>query len=144
MTALLLYTATPISFDDRCRDDADRSLEIIDLAKSRKKIKREKKKFILCKNCRKIITTPDKKITIAGSHNHTFKNPAQINFTIGCFRSADGSMVLGEPTLEHTWFQGFSWSMAACMNCYIHLGWSFQKDQEQFFGLILNLLEEQA
>ncbi|CAK0788077.1 unnamed protein product [Prorocentrum cordatum] len=34
----------------------------------------------------------------------------------------------GEPTQEHSWFPGFSWSMAHCRLCDAHLGWSFSPD----------------
>ncbi|XP_055351224.1 protein cereblon-like [Paramacrobiotus metropolitanus] len=46
----------------------------------------------------------------------------------------------GKPTLEFTWFPGYTWRHAACGTCHSHLGWRYdavRKDMhpQQFFGL---------
>ena len=37
-------------------------------------------KFIVCRNCRQIITSPAERIEMEGTHRHTFANPHGILF----------------------------------------------------------------
>ena len=75
---------------------------------------------------------------VEGRHEHTFVNPSGITFHIGCFASAKGCRVEGNPTREFTWFPGFDWSFALYRNCGIHLGWYYDsQDADGFFGLVL-------
>jgi hypothetical protein len=112
------------------------------------KIKTEKKfglkegHFIVCRNCGNTITTPERMISVNEQHIHTFTNPAGITYDIGCFSSASGCIVYGQPTLEHTWFEGFSWSLSLCSHCLVHLGWYYQSENENFFGLIMDQLAD--
>jgi hypothetical protein len=94
---------------------------------------------ILCRFCRHGITHPDEAIAAAGAHRHIFANPAGIVFQIGCFRRAPGCSYIGTPTEAFTWFSGFAWRIALCLNCRINLGWQFSRPAgEQFHGLILD------
>jgi len=97
---------------------------------------------ILCKFCQHPITSSKKKIEVNGQHQHIFSNPIGITYEIGCFSSANGCINRGTPTLEYTWFTGFAWRFALCSNCYTHLGWFYQSDNDSFYGLILEFLEE--
>lgn len=98
---------------------------------------------ILCKFCRNIITSKDKKIDIAGSHQHTLFNPEGIVFEVVCFKDATGCRVTGGPTLNFSWFEGFTWQFSLCSKCSAHLGWFYLSQQGQnFFGLIQNKLLE--
>ncbi len=114
------------------------------------KIKTEKKfglaenHFIVCKNCSNRITTPERIISVNREHTHTFTNPEGFAYEISCFSIAEGCAVYGDPTLEHTWFNGFSWSFCMCSRCLIHLGWHYERGGESFFGLILALLADTA
>ena len=113
-------------------------------------IKREKKfginqsHVIICKNCGHVITLPECIISVNGQHMHAFINPGGIAYEIGCFNSAEGCVVYGGPTLEHTWFNGFCWSFSICSNCLVHLGWYYERGDESFFGLIRDLLVDTA
>lgn len=109
--------------------------------KAEKKFGLREDQYILCKNCGHIITSPSHVITVNEHHWHTFVNPARVTYRIGCFSAADGCLVRGEPTVDHTWFAGFGWNYALCSGCLTHLGWYYQHDGENFFGLILDLLE---
>jgi len=91
---------------------------------------------VLCRQCRAEITSQRHAIDVAGSHDHTFFNPAGIIFEIGCFGRADGCRVVGPPTTEFSWFAGHAWSYALCAGCKCHLGWFFQGSGAGFFGLI--------
>jgi len=108
---------------------------------------RSEKKFglkddhvIICRECGNPVTAPDFIITVNNHHKHTFINPAGVTYQIGCFSSAEGCIVYGEPVIDHTWFAGFAWNYSVCSNCQLHLGWHFQNNGEGFFGLILELL----
>jgi hypothetical protein len=96
----------------------------------------------LCIFCNNIITSPKNIIEINGKHDHTFTNPAGNTFAIGCFSTAKGCLNYDEPTIEYTWFPGFSWCYAICTSCYSHLGWRYESPVSSFYGLILiNLIE---
>jgi hypothetical protein len=120
--------------------------ELIDLQKrAEKELSEEEKpeRVILCRNCRHQITSHKDIIDVNGHHRHVFNNPEGILFEIGCFSAADGCINHGTPTLEFTWFPGFSWRFSVCANCMMHLGWQYQlKCKEKFWGLILTHLVE--
>jgi hypothetical protein len=109
--------------------------------KTEKRFELKEGHSILCRNCGHTVTSTESIITVNGRHQHTFINPSGITYQIGCFSSADGCLVHGEPTLEFTWFEGLSWSFSICSNCFIHLGWYYQGGEENFFGLITDLLK---
>ncbi len=101
----------------------------------------DKGDYILCRQCRHIITNKDERIEIDGTHQHTFANPHGIVFEIGCFRSATGCGYTGPATDDFSWFKGFSWRIAVCGSCITHLGWLFISfGSEHFDGLILDRL----
>jgi len=111
--------------------------------KTDKKIKADADNFILCSQCLQIITHPSEQIVVDGFHQHTFANPHGIIFDIGCFRSAIGCGYLGTPSDEFSWFKGFSWRVAVCSSCLMHIGWLFSStDKSSFLGLILERLIE--
>jgi hypothetical protein len=112
--------------------------------KTEKKFGLKEDHIIICRECGNPVTSPDRIISVNDKHKHTFINPAGITYQIGCFSSAGGCIVYGEPVLEHTWFSGFAWNYCICSNCRVHLGWHFQNNDERFFGLILNLLADAA
>ncbi|NQU63309.1 MAG: hypothetical protein HQ517_03350 [SAR324 cluster bacterium] len=101
----------------------------------------EWEKYIICVQCENRISQSIYKISHQGTFEHTFLNPAGHVFHIGCFKRADGCLVLGKPSLEWTWFQGWQWRVALCGRCLKHLGWYYQTEQDSsFFGLILDAL----
>lgn len=94
-----------------------------------------------CRVCGALITTGGDRTEIDGGHAHTFVNPAGYIFRIGCFRSAPGCLIIGEPTREYSWFAGRFWRLAACALCTTHLGWAYGNGEtREFFGLILDRL----
>jgi len=96
-------------------------------------------KYILCRQCQLVITSPDERIEMQGAHQHTFANPHGSVYQIGCFRSAAGCGYAGSD--EFTWFSGYSWKIAVCGSCLFHLGWLFvSPGKESFNGLILDHL----
>lgn len=95
---------------------------------------------ILCKNCRNIVTLPSHNITVNEEYIHKFTNPEGINYEISCFSSATGCIIHGIPIMDHTWFDGFSWCVSLCSNCFVHLGWYYKREKESFYGLIIDRL----
>jgi len=103
----------------------------------------DSEKYILCRQCRQVIASPDERIVVQGSHQHTFANPHGIIYEIGCFRSVIGCGYAGPASDEFSWFRGFSWRVAVCAMCLTHMGWLFiSSGSDSFNGLILDRLLE--
>ena len=92
---------------------------------------------LYCKTCKQRITDTSLRIEIDGHHIHSFTNPAEIVYRIGCFAQAHGCMPLGIPTLDFTWFKGYTWCYSVCTHCHEHMGWRYGSSNSEFHGLIL-------
>ena len=97
---------------------------------------------IVCRQCHNVITRPEEKIEVNGSHQHTFANPNGLIFKIGCFQTAEGCGYTGEATEEYSWFRGYAWRVAVCGKCLTQIGWLFSASMgvSRFNGLILDRL----
>ena len=103
----------------------------------------EEEELILCRQCRQAITRPVERISIQGSHQHTFANPHGIVFEIGCFNDVIGCGYAGAATDDFSWFAGYSWRICFCSMCLTHLGWIFNSNAgDVFHALILDRLIE--
>ena len=93
---------------------------------------------LYCAACGALVTRGRWRCHMDGSHQHRFSNPAGVVFDLVCFREAPGTLTVGEPTFEATWFSGYQWDYALCAGCQAHLGWRFAGAHEPpvFFGLI--------
>jgi len=92
---------------------------------------------VVCRQCLYEITSAAEVREIHGSHTHTFANPEGIVFEIGCYQEAWGCGYVGGASTEFTWFSGYVWRIAVCVNCHAHLGWRFSAPAGHFFhGLI--------
>lgn len=98
------------------------------------------KKAILCAFCQAPITDPSQSIVVNGSRQHLFTNPHGLVFEIGCFNICDGAAPASPPSMEFSWFPGYSWRVAVCRRCQHHIGWQFMGEKRQFYGLILDHL----
>ena len=96
----------------------------------------EEEKTVRCMHCESDITKPTLAIE---PHEHTFKNPAGHWFNVVCYSDAPGAANVGEPTTEASWFSGYAWSFAICIECKTHLGWWFN-GPDIFAGLIASRL----
>jgi hypothetical protein len=67
--------------------------------------------------------------------SHVFVNPAGASFRIFTVPRVVRVLVVGEATVEHTWFPGFAWQSALCGSCGNHLGWRYSSAALSFFGL---------
>jgi hypothetical protein len=103
----------------------------------------EEEKYILCRQCQQVITSPADRISVQGSHQHTFANPHGIVFEIGCFKTVVGMGYAGSASDEFSWFAGYRWQVGFCAMCLTHLGWLFIANSgDSFNGLILDRLLE--
>lgn len=102
-------------------------------------------RWLRCTHCGNNIARAADRISVNGRFAHVFNNPAGYIFEIGCFAMAEGCVNEGHPTLEFTWFAGFSWRFALCGSCRSHLGWLYQSMKgASFYGLILANLSEES
>jgi hypothetical protein len=71
-----------------------------------------------------------------------FPNPYGQLRVIYTFREASGLLLVGAPTAEFTWFAGYTWRIAHCARCKLHLGWCFEGGAEprDFYGLLKEAL----
>ncbi|XCN75133.1 MAG: cereblon family protein [Candidatus Electrothrix aestuarii] len=107
------------------------------------RLQNKKEEPIRCRTCLTPLTAKDQAISKQGRHEHVFFNPSGITFEIRCFQDALGCLVKGKPTGEFSWFSGYLWQYALCMNCRTHIGWFFSANYESaganvetFFALI--------
>jgi hypothetical protein len=97
---------------------------------------------LFCISCLNGITSEIERIDRQGGHSHFFKNPYGVEYHVGCFAAAAGCRNIGPRTEQWSWFKGFTWQVALCQSCGVHLGWYFTSfsgdgDGDGFFGLIL-------
>ena len=97
----------------------------------------EEEEYIICRQCRQAITRPQERISIQGSHRHTFANPHGIVFEIGCFKDTSGCGYAGAATDEFSWFAGYSWRICFCSMCLTHLGWLFSASSGDIFHALI-------
>ena len=101
----------------------------------------DRRKILVCRQCRKHVTDESRRVSIAGAHRHTFANPHGHVYDIVCFDSAEGCLGAGPPSDEFTWFKGYTWQIVICAGCMAHLGWFFlSSEQHHFYGLIFDRL----
>ena len=93
-----------------------------------------------CAVCDHRITERAYRSERGGAHEHTFVNPAGIEFRIGCFVAAPGCAHVGAASDAFSWFPGWRWQIALCGRCHNHVGWIFRLGGDQFHGLILAAL----
>lgn len=100
--------------------------------------------MLVCRMCGQRITTKGSRIEIGGKHTHVFFNPQGQVFEVGCFDLASGLVGGGPPTMEFTWFPGYTWQTVGCSTCASHMGWAYANESGNgFFGLILATLREE-
>jgi hypothetical protein len=103
----------------------------------------EEEEYIRCRACGNPVTHPSERVSIDGSHAHTFANPSGILYEIGCFRSVIGCGFMGPETDDFSWFRGYGWKVTYCEKCLGHLGWLFISPvNDPFHGLILDRLTD--
>ncbi len=81
----------------------------------------------------------------SSSAEHVFPNPLGQMRVILTLRAAR-VVCVSRPTTEFTWFAGYSWRIAVCGACELHLGWLFEAvstgEPASFYGLLKESLVE--
>jgi len=98
---------------------------------------------LVCVRCHHPITDQGSRIEVAGSFEHHGANPHGFRFRFGSFSAAPGCVPTGEPSTFYSWFPGYSWQVASCALCSVHVGWLFRSADGHFYGLILDALREE-
>ncbi len=140
--ALTVYVAAkPMSSEELdTRNPVTRLLEMVEEAH------RDPGDQLCCMHCQSAVTTAKQKTTIQSHHNFHVVNPTGEEFNLACFAEAWGCGMHGLPSRAHSWFTGFSWQYARCLNCDAHLGWYYEQtdadsdSRAHFFGLIIDKL----
>ncbi|XP_004349506.2 cereblon [Capsaspora owczarzaki ATCC 30864] len=75
----------------------------------------------------------------AGFANAFVNSFGVVHDTITCF-TAQALNLVGQPSLQDTWFPGYAWQIAICSGCYTHIGWHYTATQphlqpRRFWGL---------
>lgn len=104
-------------------------------------------KAFRCVACQAMVTTSDRFQAIGRVTRHRYVNPAGVECDFHTFHSCPGAVWLGDPTLMHTWFPGYGWSMAFCRNCGQHLGWYYRsvsgvERPREFWGILASKITD--
>jgi cereblon len=102
---------------------------------------------LYCAHCRSLISDRDQIFFPRAETPLIFANPAGHVFELLTVRAAVGLIVLGDPTLQATWFPGYAWRVVLCACCMNHLGWHYEAttsgcDPSHFYGLLRAALVE--
>ena len=100
-------------------------------------------KVYRCSACNSVISGPDRLVAVSGAKRHWFTNPVGVLCDFFTFLSCPGAVAFGEPTEEHSWFPGYSWSFALCQGCGNHLGWHYKaasgwEEVPEFWGILVH------
>lgn len=100
------------------------------------------KAALCCARCLHPVTEHAAYLEMSGGHTHVFTNPGGITYELALYRYAD-CLIHGPATTDYTWFSGYAWQLALCINCHEHLGWRYRKPgNATFYGLIRERLRE--
>ena len=100
---------------------------------------------IVCRQCRQRLTQANHRLSVDGSHQHTFANPSGVVFEIVCYYPVSGITLVGSPSSEFAWFSGHTWQIGICATCRTHLGWLFRSPaNEVFYALIVDRIMEES
>ncbi|KAH7429506.1 hypothetical protein KP509_09G053000 [Ceratopteris richardii] len=84
-----------------------------------------------CKWCFALIANRSDILVMSGEGPvDTFVNPHGIvHETLTLFRT-EGLNLVGDPETLHSWFPGYSWTLAYCRVCNAHMGWHYKAVEE--------------
>lgn len=80
---------------------------------------------LVCVRCGRTIAAVEDAIEVGGLHEYTQVNPGGFIWNFRCFARAPGCAAVGAPSTEFAWFAGYTWRIAHCAECDLHLGWQF-------------------
>jgi len=94
-----------------------------------------------CAQCGAFITQSGALVSMNGSREHSYVNPAGIRCNFMTFLASENTVALEDLYMEHSWFPGYGWRFLICESCLQHLGWQYEAVQEVdspriFFGVL--------
>ncbi|MCO5589420.1 hypothetical protein L7F22_043387 [Adiantum nelumboides] len=105
---------------------------------------------IRCKTCKNVVARRSDMLVMSsdGPLGVYVNNAGYVHETL-TLAKARGLILQGQPETMHSWFPGYSWTVADCNLCESHMGWLFKslkKDlrPRQFWGLRRSQLAEKA
>ncbi|MCO5612818.1 hypothetical protein L7F22_067089 [Adiantum nelumboides] len=146
---LSYYIASKIPVQDATRQEL---LEIDGVvSRLRKEIQLlESMDRIRCKTCKNVVARRSDMLVMSsdGPLGVYVNNAGYVHETL-TLAKARGLILQGRPETMHSWFPGYSWTVADCNLCESHMGWLFKalkKDlhPRQFWGLRRSQLAEKA
>jgi cereblon len=99
--------------------------------------------YFKCKRCNNSIAVYADIFAMAkGNVNANYCNPAgYIHETLTVQKTIENALrLVDRPSTDFSWFPGYSWQIAVCSKCSIHVGWKFSSvvkhlKPKSFFGL---------
>jgi cereblon len=82
-----------------------------------------------------VITLPNQ--SLAGN----FVNPHGFMHQIMLTKAVTDVALIGQPSSESTWFDGYAWTIMNCAECNEHLGWRFTEDGHGGVAEVIGLAE---
>ena len=105
-------------------------------------------KIFVCCNCDSFIGRQSNMFPMSKEGPQgTYCNPAGIiHDTVTLYQAQGLSLSRHPPSTEYTWFPGYAWTIAMCVNCGTHMGWKFTAVQstlkpKSFWGLMRKSLK---
>lgn len=89
----------------------------------------------LCALCLEKIASDKDRFYFQGKSEFQFINPGGYHYDLITFSQTFSCIATTPPTLQYTWFKGYSWSICQCNSCNSHLGWKYINELT-FYGLI--------
>lgn len=105
---------------------------------------------IRCKNCMTVIARRSDMLVMSsdGPMGAYVNNYGYVHETL-TLSKAHGLNLQGQPETQHSWFPGYSWTIAYCNCCESHMGWLFKAIKKnmyprQFWGVRRSQLAENS
>lgn len=146
---LSYYIASKIPVQDATRQDL---LEIDGVvSRLRREIQLlESMDRIRCKSCKNVVARQSDMLVMSsdGPLGVYVNNGGYVHETL-TLAKVRGLILKGQPETMHSWFPGYSWTIADCNACESHMGWLFKALKKnlrprQFWGLRRSQLAEKA
>ncbi|KAH7436015.1 hypothetical protein KP509_06G089400 [Ceratopteris richardii] len=105
---------------------------------------------ISCKTCKNVVARRSDMLVMSsdGPLSVYVNNAGYVHETL-TLAKAHGLILKGRPETQHSWFSGYSWTIANCSFCESHMGWLFRAIKkklhpQQFWGLRRSQLSEKS
>lgn len=87
--------------------------------------------LIRCRNCLTLIARrSDMVVMSSDGHVGAYVKPYDCAQEMITVYNATGLAFLGNPSKDHSWFPGYTWTIASCAACESNIGWLFRADKK--------------